>query len=81
MQPEPTYCADCAHVYKVGKSDAPWRWLCIKHKRGEGYGFVTATTWDNAPPYLNCKDVNAGYCPLFEKAAPGQTKLDVGAPE
>ena len=24
--------------------------------------------WDNFPPYLYCRDVNGGDCPLFKKA-------------
>jgi hypothetical protein len=49
--------------------------MCIKHKRMEGFGFVTAGMWDDMPPYLYAKDVNGGACPLFEKAAPGQIRL------
>lgn len=69
-----TYCDDCKHVYKANKSDSPSRWMCVHHKRLEGFGFVTRTTWDNAPPYLFCKDVNGGLCPLFEPN-PGIEKL------
>ena len=72
---EPTYCNDCVHKIVDGKNDPPWRWMCGKHKRGDGYGFVTPTTWDNAPPYLFCKDVNAGMCPLFERDDGKQMRL------
>lgn len=68
MSLEPTYCERCRHVLRVEKSAAPWRWLCIKHRRIEGFGFVTRGTWDAFPPYLYCKDVNGGCCPLFEPA-------------
>lgn len=78
MPLEPTYCADCAHLYKAGKNDAPQRWMCIKHKRAEGFGFVTKDTWDNAPPYLFCRDVNAGFCPLFEHNDGKQMRLTNG---
>ena len=73
--PEPTYCADCAHRHQVGRSDAPYRWLCTKHPRLEGFGFVTKDKWDDMPPYLFCKDVNGGMCPLFEKDPGKQMKL------
>ena len=76
---EPTYCIACAHVYKEGKNDPPWRWMCVKHPRGDGFGYVTPGTWDNAPPYLFCKDVNSGCCPLYEAAAPGQMKIPMEA--
>jgi hypothetical protein len=75
MLPEPTYCHDCDNALHRGKADPPWRWLCIKHKRLDGFGFVTPTSWDGAPPYLYCKDVNGGACPLFVKATPGQMRL------
>lgn len=63
-----TYCLACDHVHKGSVKLPPYRWLCMKHPRlNEGYGFVTPDTWDNAPPYLFCKDVNAGACPLYEE--------------
>ena len=62
----PTICADCDNLSQTGKSDPPWRWLCVKHKRLDGFGFVTQDTWDSMPPYLYCKDVNGGACPLFK---------------
>ena len=66
-----TYCADCE--FASGKDKLPpWRWMCLQHKRAEGYGFVTKTTWDDAPPYLFAKDVNGGHCPLFEPARTNQ---------
>lgn len=74
MQHEPTYCSDCDNCIK-GKHVAPYMWLCAKHKRADGFGFVTPTSWDNAEPYLRCKDVNGGFCPLFVKATPGQMRL------
>lgn len=66
MQPKLTYCQDCTHVYRAEKRDPPWRWLCIKHRRVEGFGFVTTGAWDDFPPYLYCRDVNGGQCPLYE---------------
>ena len=61
-----TYCSDCRHVYTVNKSDQPWYWLCMRHKRADGYGFVTPDAWISKPPYAYCRDVNLGMCPLFE---------------
>ncbi len=61
------YCADCDHVLEDTRRLEPWRWLCIKHPNiSDGFGWVTATSWDKAPPYLYCKNVNGGLCPLFE---------------
>lgn len=64
---EHTFCKDCDHVMQQSERLAPWRWLCIKHPRKEGFGFVTPDAWDAMPPYLYCKDVNGGACPLFEQ--------------
>ncbi len=74
MQHDLTFCDGCDNVIRE-KNAPPYRWLCVKHKRAEGMGFVTPTTWDGAPPYLYCKDVNGGYCPLYVKATPGQMRL------
>lgn len=74
MQHEPTYCSECDNVIRE-KNAPPYRWMCAKHQRHEGFGFVTPTTWDNAPPYLFCKDTNGGRCPLYVKATPGQMRL------
>lgn len=61
-----TYCADCKHVHPES-GGAPWTWMCSKHERREGYGFVTKEVWDKFPPFLYCKDVNGGACPLYEE--------------
>jgi len=71
----PTFCEDCEHVYVVNKNDSPRYWLCIKHKRGDGMGYVARGTWTNAVPYLYCRDVNSGFCPLYEKASGSQMRL------
>ena len=69
----------CAHVHEDSKRSQPWQWLCTKHPRmtGNGFGFVTNHTWDNAPPFLFCKDVNQGACPLYEPDAGSQIKMEV----
>ncbi len=67
MSDGPTYCSECRHVYKPTKDAPPWRWLCIKNKRLDGFGYVTPLTWDNADPYVRCADMNHGACPLFER--------------
>ncbi|KKM19363.1 hypothetical protein LCGC14_1656450 [marine sediment metagenome] len=59
-----TYCHDCDH--RTNGQAPPWRWMCLKHPRLDGFGYVTRKTWDNFPPYLFCHHVNGGACPLFE---------------
>jgi hypothetical protein len=63
----PTFCHDCEHVSDETRKRSPHGWLCLKHKRLEGQGFVHPDYWSNEEPYLRCKDVNGGLCPLFEK--------------
>lgn len=70
MPREYTICHDCDNVYPDSRKSAPWRWLCVKHPRMEGFGFVTNEAWDNMPPYLYCRDLNGGACPLFVKRKP-----------
>ena len=72
----PTYCTTCANLYIVNKSDPPWRWLCHKHKRAPGYSFVAGEAFLANPPYLFCKDVNAGMCPLYEETEHPETPDD-----
>ena len=71
----PTLCKDCDHVEPTSRKAHPWRWLCTRHKRGEGFGFVTDEAWDKFPPYLYCADVNGGFCPLYAPLRDGQIQL------
>ena len=66
MLPE-TICANCEHMHKPNQSDPFYRWLCLKHKRMQGMNPVTGDDTLLSPPYLYCKDVNGGACPLFER--------------
>lgn len=71
-----TYCEECDWVLKEYATAAEYLWLCMKHPRMDGHGFVSKTIRDgNLPPYLRCKDVNGGYCYLFKPKATTQTNL------
>lgn len=61
-----TFCALCEWVDPQSRKQAPHRWLCVRHKRIEGMGFVVPGQWVNAEPYLRCRDVNGGICQLYE---------------
>ena len=66
QQSIPTFCEECDHVLREFPSQPEWGWLCLKHPRLDGHGFVSKTIRDgNLPPYLRCKDVNGGYCYLY----------------
>ena len=60
------YCEDCDH--HIPTKDPRFD-LCVKHPRLDGYGYVRKGTWDNRPPYLYCRDVNGGACPLYAPKA------------
>ena len=78
MQSGPVYCAECDNVSKEYATAPEYLWLCLKHPRLDGHGFVSRTIRDgNLPPYLRCKDVNGGYCYLFKPKADGQTNLQL----
>lgn len=62
-----TYCADCDNVHPSTQKGHPARWLCIKFPRLEGFGFVTKDAWEKFEPYMPCKDINGGNCPLYQE--------------
>lgn len=61
----PTYCIACDNVEAGSRKQPSYRWLCRAHKRLFNDGFVDPSSWSNAEPFLRCRDVNAGACPLF----------------
>jgi hypothetical protein len=63
---EPVWCEDCDHLHS-DRSGHPRYWMCMKHKRSEGYGFVVRGTWSKFSPYMYASDINDGFCPLFER--------------
>ena len=63
-----TYCEDCKWMHEDSRKSDPRFRLCTKHPNlAEGFGFVSYTKWDKAEPFLRCRDVNGGACPLFER--------------
>jgi len=62
----PTFCRDCDHVVEESRRRSPFQWLCAKHKRLEGQGFVHPELWVEQEPFLKCSAVNGGLCELFE---------------
>ncbi len=63
------WCEDCDFYMEARH---PARDMCAKHPRTDGFGFVRRGQWDDFPPYLFCKDVNSGQCPLFEPKREGK---------
>lgn len=70
------YCYTCEHCLREGAN--PWQWLCMKHRRAHesGHGYVLDITWDKAPPYHRCVEMNpSGTCPLFERKRDQQMEM------
>ncbi len=61
----PTFCASCDNVEPTSRKRQPTQWLCLRHKRLEGMGFVNPDYWTHEEPFARCRDVNYGLCPLF----------------
>ncbi|KKL59223.1 hypothetical protein LCGC14_2217460 [marine sediment metagenome] len=66
---EATWCEACDHHIPAKH---PARDMCGLHPRHDGFGFVRKGEWDDFPPFLFCKDVNNGGCPLFEPKRAGE---------
>lgn len=60
----PTLCRDCEHVHD--RKRAARYWLCIKFPRIEAANFVNPGEWVEQEPYMLCRYINGGMCPLFE---------------
>lgn len=61
----PTFCSQCEWVVAESRKRHPGQWLCSRHKRLDGHGFVDPDYWSNEEPFLKCRDTNHGACPLF----------------
>ncbi len=61
---EPVWCEDCDHLHSA-RSGHPRYWMCMKHPRSSGFGFVTRDKWDRFAPYMYASDINDGFCPLY----------------
>ena len=62
---KPTFCRDCDNVVEETRKRSVHSWLCSKHKRLEGQGFIDPDWWAENEPFLKCTAVNGGMCPLF----------------
>lgn len=68
----PTFCRECDNVHAESRKRVPSQWLCSKFKRLEGHGFVDPEKWAEMEPFMKCRDINGGACPLFVKRRDGQ---------
>lgn len=76
MSDRPTFCSECDHVYPETRKKLPVYWLCMKHPRLEGMGFVAPNLWVEMEPYQRCVGINGGKCPCFSLVRNGQLVMD-----
>jgi hypothetical protein len=69
-----TLCEDCEHSHPTNKKRKAYRWMCMKFPRIEMDNFVT-TDQRLSDPYMYCKDINGGICPLFKKEKGNQMEM------
>lgn len=60
-----TYCSECDNVVADTRKRHPATWRCSKFPLIEGGGFVVPDIWVTDEPFMKCKDINGGACPLF----------------
>jgi len=68
----PTFCKDRDNVDSESRKRVPSQWLCSKFKRLEGHGFVDPEKWAEMEPFMKCRDINGGACPLWSPRRAGQ---------
>lgn len=76
-QTGPTICEDCEHMHPESRKRASYWAMCMKFPRLEGQGFVSKDKWDSDPPFMSCRNINGGACPLFEERKQLLAKIPV----
>lgn len=61
----PTWCDQCEWVTSESRKRPPFQWLCARHRRLDGHGFLSPE-YRTDEPFLKCRDVNGGLCETFE---------------
>lgn len=62
-----TYCSDCAWLHPDSLNGPSHAAMCSQFPRKQGFGFVTHNLWDKDKPFMLCRDINGGACPLFKE--------------
>lgn len=76
MNERPTFCNECDFLHPQSRSGSSYYAMCSKHPRLPGFtGFVTGEVWEKDPPFLYCRHVNAGKCPLFKPRRTPQMEM------
>lgn len=61
-----TLCEDCTNSHSENAKRKPYRWMCVKFPRLDASNYVTSKE-RVSEPYMYCKDINGGHCPLYER--------------
>ena len=70
-----TLCDNCEHSHSDNEKRPPYRWMCTKFPRIEMDNFVTLDV-RISDPYMHCKNINGGACPLFIKTKDQQKETE-----
>ena len=70
-----TYCDACDNVVAESRKRLPSQWLCAKHPRLEGMGFVAPNAWAEMEPFMRCVNINGGACPMWAPVRNGQKDM------
>lgn len=73
----PTFCDECDHVEPSSRKKSPYHWICMKFPRVEGMGFVARGKWIAEEPYMHCRGINGGLCPMWKPIRQGQQELSM----
>ena len=71
---ELTICEDCEHMHPESRKRSSYWAMCMKFPRLEGQGFVSKANWDSDPPFMHCRNINGGACPIFEPISTARTE-------
>lgn len=71
---ETTLCENCEYSHAENAKRPAYRWMCSKFPRVEAANFVTSAE-RMSEPFMYCKDINGGKCPLFKKSKLNQIEM------
>lgn len=61
-----TMCESCENSHDDNEKKKPYRWMCNKFPRIDNSNFVSRDI-RLTDPYMYCKDINGGACPLWKE--------------
>ena len=62
-----TVCEDCDNMLESSRKGPSYAAMCSAFKRMYGTQNVARGLWDKDGPYMRCRDINGGDCPVFKQ--------------